>query len=126
MSASLQHYPRNPAYGGGVFRRRIVLSADGAHASAELLDDFHEMAMALTVEGGIITDARANMARFPKTTCPGAVTSLAGLRGTPVGDLPAALDRSAHCTHLIDLARLALSQFARGNGVLAGRSMHIR
>jgi hypothetical protein len=50
-------------------------------ASASVLDNFHDMAVALTVTDGLITSVEASMNRFPKTTCPGAVAALAALRG---------------------------------------------
>lgn len=112
MSANLQHYPVNPNYGSGVFRRRIVRSCDGRYASASLLDDFHEMDVSLSVERGVIVDATASMARYPKTTCTGACGAIAALRGLPIDSLRSKVDRGGQCTHLFDLASLALSWLA--------------
>ena len=113
MARNLNHYPPNPAYGSGTFRRRIVLTREGTRLSATLLDDFHTMDLALTVVEGVVVDVAGNMERFPKTTCPGAVAALqAALRGKTVGGESALIhgvDRGGQCTHLIDLAMLALS-----------------
>jgi hypothetical protein len=116
MPAILGHYRPNPDYGAGVFRRRIVRSAQAVRASAALLDDFHDMTVALTIRDGIIADARGQMTRYPKTTCPGAAAAVSGLRGGTVIDAVRLCDRASHCTHLLDLARLALSWHAQARG----------
>lgn len=113
MVRTLEHYPSNPAYGSGTFRRRIVLSRQGAQLSAALLDDFHQMELTLSVADGVVADVTGQMERFPKTTCPGAVgAAQAALRGMPTtgrATLIRGVDRGAQCTHLIDLAMLMLS-----------------
>ena len=113
MVRQLNHYPPNPAYGTGTFRRRIVLVRNGQRLTASLLDDFHEMEVDLTLGGDTIVDVAAHMERFPRTTCPGAVsTLLAALRGRRIDDRSAQIrgvDRGEQCTHLIDLAAVALS-----------------
>ena len=111
MMTDLQRYPLNPRYGQGLFRRRIVRSAAGRRASATLLDDFHEMEVALTVENGVIVGADGTMARYPKTTCPGACAALGALRGLGAEELRASVDRGGQCTHLFDLATLVLPWF---------------
>lgn len=116
MSAHLDHYPVNPSYGSGVFRRRIVRSGAVGEARAELFDDFHEMAVALRIEMGVVAEARGRMARFPKTTCQGAIASLKRLHGRPAVAAPVDVDRREQCTHLLDLATLALSWFGAGAG----------
>ena len=111
MVRSLGAYARNPAYGTGTYRRRIVLSRAGARLHAALLDDYHAMEMALTVRDGVISAVEAAMERYPKTTCPGAATALTALKGLPVADPSLRLkgvDRGGQCTHLVDMAALAL------------------
>lgn len=117
MSANLGHYPLNPAYGSGIYRRRITFSTWGNGIQVGVLDDYHEMAVALLVSDGVVADVVARMDRYPKTSCPGATAALTMLRGAAVdGDLPlSATDRSSQCTHLVDLARLGLSWLARGD-----------
>lgn len=118
MSANLVHYPPNPAYGSGIFRRRISFSSWGNGIQVSVLDDFHEMSVALFVERGVIVDVIACMDRFPKTSCPGATAALAKLRGIPADGTPPSLtsdERGGQCTHLVDLARLGLSWMARGD-----------
>lgn len=116
MSANLVHYPPNPAYGSGIFRRRISFSSWGNGIQASVLDDYHEMSVALVVKDGVIDDVIARMDRFPKTTCPGATAALGLLRGTAADETLPSLtreERGGQCTHLVDLARLALSWMNR-------------
>jgi hypothetical protein len=90
--------------------------ADGIDVS--LLDDYHDMGVALTVVEDVIIDVGARMDRFPKTTCPGAVMALRTLIGRPAAASAlslSALERAEQCTHLVHLARLGLSWLARGD-----------
>ncbi|MBC2669535.1 DUF2889 domain-containing protein [Novosphingobium piscinae] len=116
MSADLHHYPPNPDYGGGVFRRRIAYERKACGAQISLLDEYHDMAMAIVLAEGVISDVRARMDRYPKTSCQGAMAALGMLKAQPaaaaLGSL-SALDRSSHCTHLVDLARLCLGWLLR-------------
>lgn len=112
MVRSLSHYPANPAYGSGTFRRRFVLSRQGARLMCSLYDEYHTMDITLTVSEGVISDVAANMERFPKTTCPGAATALQALRGMAVSNhstLLRGVDRGGHCTHLIDMAGIVMT-----------------
>lgn len=121
MSDNLQHYPPNPAYGTGIYRRRITFTRRTDGIDVALLDDFHDMGVTLTVDGYAITDAAARMDRFPKTSCPGAIAALHALIGRPVTALAlSAAERGGQCTHLVELARLGLSRLARdeGNGIV--------
>ena len=90
-----------------------MLERKGDRLSAALLDDFHTMDIALTLAGDTIVEVAAHMDRFPRTTCPGAVGTLqAALRGRRIDDRSAQIrgvDRGEQCTHLIDLAAVALS-----------------
>ncbi len=114
MSDNLIHYPPNPAYGTGVYRRRITFSRRADGIDVGLLDDYHDMRVALIVEGGIISNVVARMDRFPKTSCPGAVAALRELIGRPIGELAlSGEERSGQCTHLVELARLGLTRLVR-------------
>lgn len=117
MSANLVHYPPNPAYGTGCYRRRITFCRRADGINVGLLDDFHDMAVALTVDDGRIVDVAAHMDRFPKTSCPGAVTALRGLTGRSASAGAMALtapERGGQCTHLVELARLGLAWMTQG------------
>ncbi|MEI6640886.1 MAG: DUF2889 domain-containing protein [Novosphingobium sp.] len=114
MSANLIHYPPNPAYGTGVYRRRITFTRRADGIDVALLDDYHDMVVSLTVDGHAITNAAARMDRFPKTSCPGAVAALRALIGRPLATLAlSAEERGGQCTHLVELARLGLNWLAQ-------------
>lgn len=120
MSANLGHYPPNPEYGCGTFRRRIAFSIGDREVQVWLLDDFHDMNVTLSVEEGVVVDVVAHMNRFPKSTCPGATMALAALRGTPasIGNTAfAPAERGGQCTHLADLAKLGLAWLARSETI---------
>jgi hypothetical protein len=115
VSANLLHYPPNPAYGTGIYRRRITFLRQADGIDVALFDDYHDMGVALTIYDGVIVNVAARMDRFPKTSCPGAVTALYSLNGLPAAALAlSAEERSGQCTHLVELARLGLSWLARG------------
>jgi hypothetical protein len=105
-----------PAYGSGVYRRRILLSAEGTRVRAELEDDFHRFAVELDHDGRSVLAARGEAARFPWTTCPGATARIEALAGVPLlaraVELAGHADASLHCTHMYDLAALALAHAA--------------
>ena len=115
MSFSLPN-PKNPLYGNGVFRRRIVYKVEAWGARIWLFDDFHDMDLAIAVAEGRVSDISASMRRYPKDTCPGAVAKLQAIRGIEVSNGQAGVrlvDKSRQCTHLHDLAGLTLSALAR-------------
>jgi hypothetical protein len=113
-------YPRNPRFGSGAARRRIELVSVEYQARARLIDSFHEMECEIVHDGTHVTTVSAAMHRYPTTLCPGAVSVLQELVGSPVscsGDhYYAAGAVRRHCTHLFDLAYLAVSQAGRGPG----------
>jgi hypothetical protein len=113
--------PRRPGYGRGIYRRRIVLEARDGEVRGELADDFHHFSVRVTHDGERAIDVKGEDVRVPWTTCPGAIAPLRRMRG-------AALTRSIlqvfghtrareQCTHLHDLACLALTHAARGEAL---------
>ena len=103
-------------YGTGVYRRRIQLEGEEGLVRAELEDDFHHFRVSLRHDGVRIVEALGEALRFPWTTCPGAVVplpELAGLELATRSTAPsAAHDSRRHCTHLFDLAGLAVAHAA--------------
>jgi hypothetical protein len=102
----------------GVYRRRIRLAADGLSVTADLEDDFHRFGVDLVHDGEKVISVRGRARRFPWTTCAAAVEPLAALEGMPLStDATAAgawADPRANCTHLFDLAGLAVAHAASG------------
>lgn len=114
-------------WGRGVYRRRIRLVAEAAPAAqasargvvvADLEDDFHRFRVVLAHDGARALDVRAEAERFPWTTCAEAGGALAALRGAPLDlrctQVARHADPRSQCTHLFDLAGLALAHAAAG------------
>lgn len=119
-AVQLSAFQPNPDYGSGVTRRRIQLRAEPGRVWCGLTDSFHGMHCTLRHDGRVITDVQAEMLRFPTDSCPGAPLALRELIGIPVtlptAELYAGGRQRRHCTHLFDLAGLALAQIGRGVG----------
>ena len=118
-----EHGPRdfgeaNPDFGRGALRRRVRLVAEPGVVRAGVEDAYHSFRMALRHDGTRITAIEPRFLRVPLTTCPGAEAPLRQLIGlaldTPWAKLATTQDPRAHCTHLFDLASLAMAQALRG------------
>lgn len=118
--STFNDYPLNLEYGEGCFRRHIRLRASESEVLAELEDHHHAFRLTLQHDGQQLTAIHAETLRIPFSTCPGAVEPLQALRGLPISDdsdlLIANSNPTANCTHLYDLALLAIAQAARGPG----------
>lgn len=102
-----------------VYRRSIRLVTTGPGVVvADLEDDFHRFRVTLRHDAGRVLAAEGEALRWPWTTCPGAVGPLAELAGAPLSPrctgIAAHLRPRANCTHLFDLAGLAVAHAARG------------
>lgn len=103
--------PPNPAYGSGVFRRKLRLSVHAREAAVDLEDSNHGFRLRLRHDGEAIIDLQADPIRHPFVTCPGAVMPLRRLLGVRLdmggAELRARLVPGEQCTHLFDMAMLA-------------------
>lgn len=110
-------YP-NPDYGTGVLRRGIRLSNRRGEIIAELEDSIHAFRLRILHDNRRILSLLADPIRYPFDTCPSAVAQLNALVGQSLamdaGDCRQLLDPGNNCTHLYDLALLALAQWQRG------------
>lgn len=111
--------PLNPHYGTGCFRRAIRLwRIDAGTVGAAVEDEPHAFSMRLSHDRERVTGVSAEAVRFPLTTCPGATGALESIIGAPLdprmGMLKQHADPRANCTHLFDLAGLAVALAARG------------
>ena len=99
---------------GGRLRRRIALhtQADGA-VVAWVEDDFHHFGLTLEHDGGTVTNIASMAARAPWSTCPLASEPLRALIGKQMSqrasDIGTLIDMRMQCTHLFDLAGLAMA-----------------
>jgi hypothetical protein len=108
--------------GAGAYLRRIRLTGtigpDGGEVLAELEDDFHHFEVRLRHDGRTITGLDPAAIRFPWSTCPQAGARLRPLEGAPLSSRStghaAVLSPRSNCTHLFDLAGLAMAHAAAG------------
>ncbi len=102
------------------FRRAITIQGRDGVVEAEMEDDFHRFGVTVRHDGVRALRVQARADRYPWATCQEAPAALAALEGVDLPLNPAALFRAAdprvHCTHLFELAALALAQAARGDG----------
>jgi hypothetical protein len=109
--------PRRADYGHGSYRRRIRLEADGERVRGELADDFHHFGVDLRHDGERVTAIEGRDVRVPWTTCPGSLPRLGDLVGLRLSRslhaIAQQVETRAQCTHLFDLASLALAHATR-------------
>jgi len=110
--------PLRSDYGSGVYRRRIRLGAEDGLVRGSLVDDFHDFTVRLAHDGVRISKIEGAARRIPWATCPAAALPLALLEGMPLTrslrSIARHTDPRAQCTHLFDLASLAVSLAASG------------
>lgn len=100
---------------GVPFWRDIMLRAAGDEAHAEVADNVHHFTVEVQHALGLVKSVTGTAMRVPWTTCPGAIGQLAALVGSSVErGAGAGIDQTQQCTHLLDLARLAIAQVSRG------------
>lgn len=108
---------RNPNYGSGIYRRRIRLIHRPRQVVAELEDTTHGFRLTLSHDNNKVTNIVAEPIRYPFDTCPGAVASLHPLIACPLdidsNTMRSVLNPGRNCTHLYDLALLALAHCGR-------------
>lgn len=113
------HHTINPHYGNGCYRRRIRLQGGERQVSAAIEDSHHGFSLLLQHDGRQVVDFAANALRTPLSTCGGAVEVLNQLAGCPLSSTPDEIISFAkpreQCTHLHDLALLAIAHSQRGN-----------
>jgi Protein of unknown function (DUF2889) len=108
----------------GSFRRRIVIvhrpGATAGLARAALEDDFHHFRVAVGHEFEQLVNIRGDAVRHPYSLCPSAADQLPSLVGMPLNRIASAVTRateaSEQCTHLLDLAGLAIAAAASQRG----------
>jgi hypothetical protein len=95
------------------YRRRIEVRPSPGVVEAELEDNFHHFALALTLDGSRISGVQPTGVRPPWDTCMSGATGVRLLHGM---DLSMARDTktwrsdpSMHCTHMADLTVIAVA-----------------
>jgi len=105
----------------GRFRRRIIIQhralGQGGEARAALEDDFHHFRVTVRHEVEQVVHIQGQTLRHPYSLCPGALGQLPQLVGMHLDAVANAVtratDASTQCTHLLDLAGLAVAAAAR-------------
>jgi hypothetical protein len=103
------------------FRRRVGIHSTGDSTQGEvracLEDDFHHFRVRVAHGGGKVQQVNGWAVRHPYSTCPLAANQLAHLVNAPLNGLAQSVmrvtDASAQCTHLMELAGLAIAAAAR-------------
>ena len=103
------------------FRRRVGIHSTGDTARGEvracLEDDFHHFRVRIVHVNGKIQQVEGHAVRHPYSTCPLAANQLTHLVNAPLNGLAHSVmrvtDPSAQCTHLMELAGLAIAAAAR-------------
>jgi hypothetical protein len=104
-----------------IFRRRVGIDATGDASRGEvracLEDDFHHFRVRITHGDGKVQRVEGWAVRHPYSTCPLAANQLSRLLHAPLNDVAHSVMRitnpSEQCTHLMDLAGLAIAAVAR-------------
>jgi hypothetical protein len=101
-----------------VYRRRIALWTEDGLVRGSLVDDFHDFTVRLEHDGVHVLKIEGAARRIPWVTCPAAAVPLLRLEGMPLTrslrQIARHTDPRAQCTHLFDLASLAVSFAASG------------
>lgn len=94
------------------YTRRIVVSPGPTAIDAEMEDHHHHFRVHLDLVDGVISGVSTTAVRSPWSTCATGATAIASLVGLSLDDAfeprTWGADRSVHCTHVADLALLAV------------------
>ncbi len=104
-----------------LFRRRIDIVSNGTPEHGEtrsvLEDDFHHFRVAVAYRDGIVSNVSGSALRNPYSVCPAAGAELVSLHGMALNPVANSVTRQTNarlqCTHMLDLAGLAVAAAAR-------------
>src|SRR5262245_1877469 len=99
----------------GLYRRRIILHAEGQRVFGALEDDYHHLYSQISHDRRDTARASRRSLRIPYTTCGGAGARVEHLAGLPLAEAGRGLDPGQQCTHLYDLTRLAMAHALRAS-----------
>jgi len=118
MRSESENHPARLPYGEGIYRRRILLVAANGRVTADLEDDFHRYGVEIEHDGGRVDAVRGRAGRYPWSECGNSSVPLQAFRGAPLSTSLLAASRRGNprenCTHLFDLAVLAVAHAAAG------------
>ena len=112
------HLVRFPSFDGQAHRAIDIRTVSEGVVAAWLEDDFHHFGVTIVHDGELVTDVSMVTPRHPYTTCVSAARPLRELVGAPLlsraSEIGRWLDMRKQCTHIFDLAGLALAHAAAG------------
>ena len=104
----------------GIYRRKIRLFSKIGEIRADMEDDSHRFGLVVKHDGFRVVAIEGIPMRTPWTLCSGAKERLQDLTGRNLADYPIAAsgnqDAKQQCTHMFDLAILAIAHAARPLG----------
>lgn len=102
------------------YRRSVIVRVGANRASAEMEDDPHHFGAEVTFDERVVVSVRGTAVRTPWTTCPAAAAQLRAFEGFELSRSPFDLLRnvvqSRQCTHMMDLAALAIAAAGTSEG----------
>ncbi|MDR2188063.1 MAG: DUF2889 domain-containing protein [Azonexus sp.] len=100
-----------------VYRRRLRICTEDRQARADLEDDNHRYGVIVTHDSARVLSVNGLTLRIPWTLCHDAAAMLEKLEGTPIGTpfskFYEHIDAGSQCTHMADLAGLAIAWAGR-------------
>lgn len=112
------HMAIAPDWGSGVTRRALRIRGYAGRVEAALEDMRHAMICTLRHDGKVVTAIEADFRRYTLQLCPGASEPLKQIVGMPLStstsDFFANGLARQNCTHMLDLAWLALRHARQG------------
>lgn len=123
MDATVKSHPTDHLaaaadWGEGVTRRAFRLRGSAGRVEAALEDMRHAMICTLRHDGSVVTSVEADFRRYTLQVCPGAGDPLKEVVGlalsTTTAEFFAGGRARRNCTHMLDLAWLALRHARRG------------
>lgn len=121
VADAIDYFPLEFYQRPGIYRRRIRIATTPGHSRADLEDDPHRHAVIVEHDGNVVTAVQGLALRTPWSLCREAVNPLQRLVGMALSPDPQEVYRHSNgrtqCTHLFDLAGLAVAHAARGTAV---------
>lgn len=102
----------------GLLRRAVALAARDDEVRGVVEDDYHHFRVRLRHRGGVVTEVSSETPRIPWTGCAFAGDDWSGVVGQPLEPRSSAIaartEMKLYCTHMFELAGLAMAAAARG------------
>jgi hypothetical protein len=102
----------------GLLRRAVALAARDGEVRGVVEDDYHHFRVVVRHRDGVVTEVTSQTPRIPWTGCAFAGDDWSGVVGQPLEPRSSAIaartEMKLYCTHMFELAGLAMAAAARG------------